>query len=244
MNRIAQYLAAAVAEPQHSSAAANRGPDIFFLPTHYEPNYDYPLVVWLPGGGQPASDVLAVMPHLSRQNYIAVGVETNVPMNLVQPTRGVAERVAGRVARAVAAAERRYRIDRKRVFLAGYGVGGTLALRVALAEPHWFAGVLSFCGRWPQGQRPLAAWSLLRRLPIFLAQAMHSKSYPLERFCRDLKLLHAARLKAEVRQYTIEDCLATTMLEDANRWMMGLVTGQTTSAEEVAKPIDQDFSAN
>jgi phospholipase/carboxylesterase len=245
MNRIAQYLATATVAPQPSGFAGSvDGRRVFFLPTHYEPNYAYPLVVWLPGGGQPAEDVLAVMPHLSRQNYIAVGVRSGLSPEQTQPARCSAQRVAGSVAKAVAVAARRFRIDRQRVFLAGYGAGGTLALRIALNEPQSFAGALSFCGRWPCGQRPLAAWTALQRLPIFMAQAMHSTSYPLERFCRDLRTIHAARLRAEIRQYTVDDCLATTMLEDANRWMMALVTGQLTSDRCDTQSVDPGFSAN
>ena len=44
----------------------------FFVPLHYEPNYAYPLVVWLHGPGDGHRQLKQVMPHISLRNYVAV----------------------------------------------------------------------------------------------------------------------------------------------------------------------------
>src|SRR5256714_12826719 len=45
-----------------------------FLPTGYEPNYPYPLLVFLHGHGSSEEQVLRLAPKLSRRNYICIGL--------------------------------------------------------------------------------------------------------------------------------------------------------------------------
>ena len=44
-----------------------------FAPLHYEPNYAYPLVIWLHGPGDDERQLLRVMPLVSMRNYVSVG---------------------------------------------------------------------------------------------------------------------------------------------------------------------------
>ena len=81
MNRIQQYWS----EPFESSVAndvqveAGRftpsGPGTnqwLFVPLHYEPNYAYPLIVWLHGAQDDERQLKRVMPFISLRNYVAV----------------------------------------------------------------------------------------------------------------------------------------------------------------------------
>src|SRR5439155_9722423 len=45
-----------------------------FLPTGYEPNYPYPLLVFLHGHGSSEEQILNLAPHVSRRNYISIGL--------------------------------------------------------------------------------------------------------------------------------------------------------------------------
>src|SRR5436853_2143485 len=45
---------------------------VFFAPLHYEPNYGYPLLVWLHGGADSERQLRRIMPHISLRNYVAV----------------------------------------------------------------------------------------------------------------------------------------------------------------------------
>src|SRR2546423_15062913 len=45
-----------------------------FLPTGYEPNYPYPLLVFFHGHGGNEEQVLRLAPRLSRRNYICIGL--------------------------------------------------------------------------------------------------------------------------------------------------------------------------
>ena len=58
-----------------------------------------------------------------------------------------------RVLDAIRTIKRRTAIDSDRVFLAGHGVGGSMALELGLSRPYDWAGVVSICGVVPTGVR-------------------------------------------------------------------------------------------
>src|SRR5262245_58174856 len=45
-----------------------------FLPTGYEPNYPYPLLVFFHGHGSNEEQILRLAPRLSRRNYICISL--------------------------------------------------------------------------------------------------------------------------------------------------------------------------
>src|SRR4051794_1255728 len=45
-----------------------------FLPTGYEPNYPYPLLVFLHNQGGSEEQILRLAPRLSRRNYICIAL--------------------------------------------------------------------------------------------------------------------------------------------------------------------------
>src|SRR6516162_9927262 len=53
-----------------------------FLPTGYEPNYPYPLLVFLHGHGGSEEQILRLAPQLSRRNYICIGLRGPRPLGL------------------------------------------------------------------------------------------------------------------------------------------------------------------
>ena len=54
-------------------------PHCIFTPQHYEPNYAYPLIVWLHGPDDDQRQVNRVMPLVSLRNYTAVGPRGRTP---------------------------------------------------------------------------------------------------------------------------------------------------------------------
>src|SRR5438105_786778 len=50
-----------------------------FLPYGYEPNYPYPLLVFLHGNGGSEEQILRLAPRLSRRNYICIGLRGPTP---------------------------------------------------------------------------------------------------------------------------------------------------------------------
>ncbi len=210
-----------------------------FVPHHYEPNFAYPLLVWLHGPGDDERQLQQIMPHVSLRNYVAVcprGCSRPLPgepgFRWAQTVQAI-EEAEQRVLDSIDLACTRYRVAAEHVFLAGFQCGGTMALRIGLQHPKRFAGVASIGGPFPEGSAPLARLRQLRGLPLFIAQGRDSLEYPLQHSCAELHLFHAASLHVTLRQYPVADDLTTAMLADLNTWMMERVTGvsQETSDE-------------
>lgn len=210
-----------------------------FTPLHYERNYAYPLIVWLHGSQDDERQVTRVMPHISTRNYVAVGPRATVACGgdydgyrWSQSARHIAL-AHERVVSAIAAARRWLNICPQRIYLAGLGSGGTMAFRLALAQPQEFAGVLSFGGAFPESQRPLGQLAAARRLRVFLATGRDSEEYPEAAVCEHLRLFHSAGMSVHLRQYPCGDDLLTNMLADMDRWIMDhIASAQGVPASE------------
>ena len=70
------FTAAAAATESYETGIMRSGAEgashAVFAPLHYEPNYAYPLIVWLHGGGDTEQQLRRVMPFISLRNYVAV----------------------------------------------------------------------------------------------------------------------------------------------------------------------------
>jgi phospholipase/carboxylesterase len=250
MNRIFADAASTAATllrvdpPAHRAQARHGSLYTLCAPLHYEPNYAYPLVVWLHGDGGDERQLARVMPHISMRNYVAAGVRgtrpcTQRPGFCWQQTDEDICAAEQRVLEAIAAASARFHVHPERIFLAGYECGGTMAYRLALRAPQRFAGALSAGGPFPSGRTPLANLERLRDYPLFLAICRDSERYTTEDVCRELVLFHAASLRVAVRQYPCGDELTTQMLHDMNVWMMERVTGMPGADEEEVRNLSE-----
>lgn len=203
-------------------------------PLHYEANYAYPLIVWLHGPGEDEQQVKRIMPLVSMRNYVAVAPRGTLSISTPPgspPAYGWSQAddhqamAEQRVLDCIEAAQRRFHVAKRRVFLAGFDCGGTMALRLAMAMPHRFAGVLSLGGEFPEGVNALGRYEQARRLPLFVACGQESQRYPQERVCQDLRLYHSAGMNIALRVYPGGDELSPHMLPDMDRWIMEEIAG-------------------
>lgn len=224
-------------EPQVEQAVLttdqSRHPSAVFGPLHYEPNYSYPLLVWLHGPQDNETQLRRIMPTVSMRNYVAVsprGISLShkdrrrASLATWDTSPEKTSSAATRVFESIDRACSQYNVARRRIFLAGFDRGGSMAFRIAMAYPHRFAGVLSLGGGLPVGGPLLSRLSEVRSLPVFLASGKDSEECPPERVCSDLRLFHSAGIDVTLRQYPCGQELTTQMLEDMNCWMMDLVT--------------------
>jgi phospholipase/carboxylesterase len=226
----------------------------FFVPVRYEAAYRYPLIVWLHSDGYNEHQISHVMPHISTRNFVGVGIRGSQAMDpsgsrfVWAQTPAAISRCEDAVWQAIDDACDRYSIHPERIFLAGYGEGGTMARRIALQRSSQFAGCISLGGRMPRGNSVLGNMHRARKLNNLWAVAMNSRSMTDEQFEDDIRLAADARLRFEVRRYTVEDEMVTEVLRDVNVWAMRIVTGEADAASKPAAPdwatIDVQFSSN
>jgi phospholipase/carboxylesterase len=213
--------------PQHNTIHS------IFAPMHYEPGYAYPLLVWLHGSLSDERQLLRIMPLVSMRNYVAVaprGVEVAAPgrdavygwSHEERDLQSGSAYIDGeqRIFDAIDVAFRRFNVDSRRIFVAGFDSGGTMALRVAMNHPYRFAGVLSLGGCLPTGGAPLSRLPEARQLAVFLAAGRRSNVYGESHVCDDLRLLHTAGMSITLRLYPCGHELSPQMLSDVDRWIM------------------------
>jgi phospholipase/carboxylesterase len=202
-------------------------PHATFAPLHYEPGYAYPLIVWLHSRSGNEQHLRRVMPHVSMRNFVAIAPRGTVSkrpgrFHWAQDANGI-EQAEAAVFDCIAAATERFNVHCDRVFLAGSGSGGTMAVRVAWNHPQRFAGVATLGGPLPTELCPLRHVNDIRRLPCLVAMSRKSRAYPELQVCRDLRLMHSAGCTVALRQYPGEEDLTTGMLSDLNCWLMEIV---------------------
>ena len=204
-----------------------------FIPLHYERNYAYPLLIWLHGPRDNEQQLKRIMPLVSMRNYAAIAPGDRTP-DLATPgvvwrqdDAGIA-RAEQLVIEAIHRAGQKLNVSSRRVFLAGFDAGGTMALRIALRNPNRFAGVVSLGGPLPRDRTPLANLRQARHLPVLIATGSHSPVYREAEVCGDLRLLHSAGMNVALRLYPHGQEISPVMLGDVDRWVMELVTGSAT----------------
>ena len=244
MNRIESMLQpppviAPVAAADVESALYRRDQDqrvALFVPLHYEANYAYPLLVWLHGEGDDESQLKRIMPGISMRNHAGVapcGTVVDGPSS--RPGAGSSwcqspQHIAlaeQRIFDAVDAARRKINVADDRIFLAGFGAGGTMAYRVGLNHSERFAGVLALESPFPTNHAPLSNLAEARNVPLFVACGRSSRVYTPEQVCGDLRLFHTAGLSLALRVYPGGHELSSEMLADMDRWMMELITADS-----------------
>ena len=218
-----------IVEAGRYSSSDSGWPHSLFAPLHYEPNYAYPLIVWLHGAGDDERQLRRIMPLVSMRNHVAVGprgvdVSSTGKGFTWEQNPGSLQRAEEVVTQAIDAASLRYHIARRRVYLAGFGPGGTAAMRLALSFPGRFAGVVSIGGQVPAGGAPLGHLLEVRKLPLLMIAGQQSQQYPEVQMCNDLRLLHSAGMSVNLRLYPCGDEIDPNMLSDLDRWIMHQIT--------------------
>lgn len=203
-----------------------------FMPTGFESTYEYPLIIFFHRDGSSERQIMKLVPHLSRRNFICMGLRGMVPMYRTDgrirygwdADEGLTTELEDYVFAAIEDAYDRLPVHADRIFLAGIGEGATQAYRLAFSYPHKFAGVISLNGKLPQ-RGPLWRLNQTRRLPVFIGHGQNNSQIPLDAAKRDHLLLYSAGMDVKFAGYPTAERLHPDMLRDLNRWTMQLVTG-------------------
>jgi phospholipase/carboxylesterase len=200
-----------------------------FLPTGYEPNYPYPLLVFFHGQGGGEEQVLRLAPRVSRRNYICISLRGPHPVGLRSdgqlgfswgPDGPCDPSVEEYVLRAVEQTRRTYHVHSERIYLAGFCEGATLAYRIGLTFPEKFAGFIGLNGALPRHGCPLFRPAAMRHLRTFVGHGIANAVVPLALARRDARLLYTAGVQVELQTYPTTHRLHPHMLRDVDRWLM------------------------
>lgn len=216
---------------------------VLSLPIHYESGYAYPLLVWFHSPGADETELFEVMPKISLRNFVAAAPRGLTSQETGRSSASRFRHVEGCVGRfaplydwnedsqvideaetrffeAVEHAKASCRIAPNRIFLAGIGAGGSMAMRIGARYPDRVAGVLSFSGAFPLTPFSLARWGALRQLPMMMMVGSKNPVFSPSAVSEQLRLFHTAGMSVSIRQYKTADEATPTMFKDANQWMM------------------------
>lgn len=213
-----------------SEVAAQAWPLRTFLPIGYEPNYPYPLLVFLHGQGSNEEQALRLAPRLSRRNYISIAPRG--PLASSARADGqlgygwgaddqcdplVEEYLFG----AIEQTRRQYHVHSERIYLVGLREGAALAYRLGLLYPDRFAGVASLNGLLPRRGGPLLRLPSVRQLRVFIGHGFANPVVPLSLARQDFRLFYTAGLNVALHTYPTTQRVHAEMLRDLNRWVQG-----------------------
>jgi phospholipase/carboxylesterase len=205
-----------------------------FLPTGYEPNYPYPLLVFLHGHGGSDEQILSLAPRLSRRNYICISLRGPHALGQRADGRpaytwghddGADSQVEDYVFRAVEETRRRYHVHSERIYLAGFREGAGLAYRLGMLYPEKFGGVASLNGLMPRGG-PLLRLPEVRRLRVLIGHGIANAVAPLSLARANFRVLYAAGLDVQMHTYPTTHRIHPDMLRDIDRWVMGQISNE------------------
>jgi phospholipase/carboxylesterase len=210
-----------------------------FLPTGYEPNYAYPLVVLFHPQGGSDEQVLRFAPRISRRNCIYVSLQGPVSLNLTDddglPAYGWGElgehdaHIGDYLLKAVEQTRREFHIHSERVYLAGVAEGAAMAYRQALRAPGKFAGVISINGTIPRpAEGALFGDDEVKDLRVLIAHGAANEVVPLELARRDFLALYGAGADVLLSTYPCTHTVHPNMLRDINRWVIRNVDHDTS----------------
>ncbi len=215
-----------VEEPLERILSADGTPLSMFVPDNYEPGYPYPLVIWLHGAGGGDQEIDQIMPQISDRNMFGIGLRGNRrttlaahgPATWSDDPADVAA-LADTLYETVCNVRRLFHIHSERIFLAGCDQGATLATRLLLEYPDWFAGLLSVGGEIPGITNPLANFRQLQGKRVLVGSCperrnQHAKSMLLAR------VLNSAGMQVTIRRCADLRFESTTLLRDANHWIL------------------------
>ncbi|MCU0711795.1 MAG: hypothetical protein MUC43_07020 [Pirellula sp.] len=248
MNRIPTLLAPVVQNVSRSSACDKREVDRLthlttsvhhrlYYPTNFVPTYDYPLVVWLHSQDSSEHELDYVMNALSDQNYLAVAPRANRRCKSKRRIFKWGENVLDYafaedvVWECIESALDNLPVRSDRIFLAGFGHGGTIAQWIGWQSPDSVAGVVSLSGPMPSLVGSMTQWKSIKELPVLFAQRKGATicsetdlSYAMHMAHRSSLSYRFLQLRSEQDSFGEADELSTGMLAAANRFLMGIVT--------------------
>jgi phospholipase/carboxylesterase len=185
-----------------------RPADDLYIPDHYESRYAYPLIVWLTGADEPQSAFRPLMRRISERNCLGVAVPAATGRHLEDS-----------ISEAVTGVRRKYHVHSERIYLAGTGLQGALALETGFNRPEWFGGIVSLSTELPAQRQWLNRFDALRGKRVFLG-AGRDDADRIASTRQFQRLLWSAGLSVHAFTYDADEQLDDGILRQIDRWMI------------------------
>ena len=171
-----RVLAATAADFQSAvlpktGAEPNDLPYRYLVPTGYNANNEYPLIVFLHGSGERGNNNTAQLGNNANGalQLVSATNQTTSPCFMIAPQASVAEgwnaNTLGQVIRAIQLLETNYSIDLNRIYVTGLSMGGAGTWEIVMRYPFFFAAAVPMSG-WGAG-----SYEKITGIPIW---AFHS----------------------------------------------------------------------
>ncbi|QDU40747.1 hypothetical protein Mal4_51070 [Maioricimonas rarisocia] len=196
------------------------------IPENYEPNYAYPLIVWLHPDGRNEMDACRWLSAISPQNYVGLGLRGPNPdegeptRRYSWPQRAAASSLAGPVRDAIDEAAETVNLNAKRVFIAGSREGGSLAVELGLMYPEWFAGVIAVDPTPLRERRLFARYRAAREQNVFLGNGVTATSETGQTVRHLATLMDSAGMAIETHCSTASEQRQKEMARTIDGWVM------------------------
>ena len=216
-----------------------RAPQVL-VPLHYEPDYRYPLIVWVDDDPTAPVPLMRAASGISLRNHAGVApagrshaiARPLAPCDTLDP--------AARFVAAVEAARRRLSIHPERIFIVGRGPSlAQLLAEIPLdgdASPAgvaWVADSITSCDPGRLG------WNRRLDLPLLLAVPEPTLDERADLRSR-LLALHAAGCDATTITSSRRPNFLTNALANVNRWVMSFITGEPAFPQAPIERIDMN----
>lgn len=197
------------------------------IPENYEPRYPYPLVLWLPSIECDTDEALGHIGDMSPQNYVGLAVEdcvlkpgTTSLDATVDQLRQLVD-IENRIVTAVRSFREFINVHTERVFIGGVGSGATTAMLVAMHQPEWFGGCISFSGHFPAVASLLPVQPSLDGMRFWLSSPGGRVSHPVSQATRHAaRMLIAAGSDVTTRISDSRLPVSHSMLRDLDDWLI------------------------
>ncbi len=205
-------------------------PHRLFYPKHFESSYRYPLFLWLHSPDSSEYELDELMPSVSTRNYIGIGLrgseastsrQSCFRWSMREASRRIAEEL---VLSSIQLATEDLLIDSDRVYVGGYGQGGSLAQWIGLRNPGQIAGVVSINGSAPDHPKVLTAWKKAKSLPVLFMYGDSSSICSPQHVANSIQMVHRACLSYQFVQFNCGDSLDGEMASLMDKFMMNPAT--------------------
>jgi predicted esterase len=211
------------------------GADLY-VPELYEENYPYPLLIWLNDSGNDQWELQSLMSQISTRNYVGMSFHGNLraAKTSQEDSRWSEsdqhiESILKRLHSTVCRLRQVCHIHSERIYLAGVGEAATMALRLLVERPEWFAGAISLGGGLPKLIGLSAGNQNLQKKRIFQSSihpdvaTQHSET---TQTVHIEWLLRKAGMQVVTRRYDTRAAVSSKMFREINHWVMdGICTG-------------------